>query len=77
MLAGLPPRVTTVKLPSLHYWRVRRALHQEELGERANVSMATLWRLETGRPAKIETARKLAEALEVEPAESMATPPKS
>ena len=62
-------------LPSLRYWRTRRALHQEELAQQANVSMATLWRLETGRPATIETARKLAAALQVEPADLMREPP--
>ncbi|MGI9147756.1 MAG: helix-turn-helix domain-containing protein [Chloroflexota bacterium] len=66
--------MTTVRLPSLRYWRVQRALHQEELAERADVSMATLWRLETGRPATLDTARKLAAALQVEPAELMRDP---
>jgi transcriptional regulator with XRE-family HTH domain len=65
-----------VRLPSLRYWRIRRALHQNELSERANVSLATLWRLETGRPATIETARKLAAALDVTPADLMADPPR-
>lgn len=69
------PRVTTVPLPSLRYWRVQRAWHQEELADRASVSMATLWRIETGRPATLETVRKLAEALGVTPADLQRQPP--
>ena len=76
-LPGLPPRVTTVRLPSLRYWRVQRALYQDELARRAGVSMATLWRLESGRPATIATTRKLAEALQVEPADLMRQPPEA
>ncbi len=71
----VPPRVTTAPVPSLRYWRLQRALHQEELAERAHVSMATLWRLETGRPATIETIRRLAEALGVGPGDLMREPP--
>jgi transcriptional regulator with XRE-family HTH domain len=63
-------------LPSLRYWRVQRALHQEELAREAGVSMATLWRIETGRPATLETVRKLAKALEVTPADLQREPPK-
>lgn len=69
------PRVTTVRLPSLRYWRVRRAWHQEELAKHAGVSMATLWRIETGRPATLDTVRKLAEALGVSPADLQRQPP--
>ncbi len=63
------PRVTTVRLPSLRYWRSQRAMHQEELATQAGVSMATLWRIETGRPATLDTTRKLAAALGVTPAD--------
>jgi transcriptional regulator with XRE-family HTH domain len=73
----MAPRVTTARLPSLRYWRVQRALHQEELSELAHVSMATLWRLKVGRPATLETARKLAAALDVKPADLMAQPPEN
>jgi transcriptional regulator with XRE-family HTH domain len=69
------PRVTTVPLPSLRYWRIQRAWHQEELARAAGVSMATLWRLETGRPATLETVRKLAHALDVTPADLQRQPP--
>jgi len=69
------PRVTTVLLPSLRYWRAQRALHQQELAEQANVSMATLWRIETGRPATLDTTRKLAAALGITPAQLQAQPP--
>jgi transcriptional regulator with XRE-family HTH domain len=67
--------VTTVPVPSLRYWRTQRALDQAQLSKQANVSMATLWRLETGRPATLETVRKLAEALGVTPAQLQAQPP--
>ncbi len=72
---NVAPRVTTVRLPSLRYWRVLRAWHQEQLAEQAGVSMATLWRIETGRPATLDTVRKLAEALGVTPAQLQAPPP--
>jgi hypothetical protein len=39
--------------------------------------MATLWRLEVGRPATLETARKLAAALDVTPGQLMAQPPEA
>jgi len=44
-------------------------MHQEELATQAGVSMATLWRIETGRPATLDTTRKLAAALGVTPAD--------
>jgi len=72
---NVAPRVTTVRLPSLRYWRVQRAWHQEVLAKQAGVSMATLWRIETGRPATLDTVRKLAEALGVTPAQLQAQPP--
>jgi transcriptional regulator with XRE-family HTH domain len=59
----------------LRYWRTQRALDQAQLSRQANVSLATLWRLETGRPATLETVRKLAEALGVTPAELQRRPP--
>jgi transcriptional regulator with XRE-family HTH domain len=62
-------------LPSLRHLRVQRALHQEELANMAGVSMATLWRIETGRPATLDTVRKLADALGVSPAELQRQPP--
>ena len=46
-------------------------MQQDELAQSASVSLATLWRLETGRPATLETVRKLATALQVEPGELM------
>lgn len=50
--------------------RLRKLLTQEEVARRAGLSEATVNRLETGmHGARISTVRKLAEALQVEPAE--------
>jgi transcriptional regulator with XRE-family HTH domain len=52
--------------------RVQRALSSRALGERSDVSFATINNLENGnRPARLATIRKLAEALDVEPKELM------
>jgi DNA-binding XRE family transcriptional regulator len=77
MLPGRPvaPRVTTAPLPSLRYWRLQRALLQDELAARAGLTQSTIWRLEAGRPATIRTMRRLAAALDIEAAELMQPPP--
>src|SRR5262245_54915831 len=45
--------------------RQRRLRTQEELAERAGVSVATIIRLEDGKPGRISNVRKIAEALGV------------
>ena len=56
-------------LPRLKALRLQRMLSQRELAERAGVAHATIVRLEAGAEAQYGTARKLAQALGVEPRE--------
>jgi len=61
------PRVDGEKLRTL---RERRFLSHRDLAKRAGVSPTTVLNLEAGRvEAQRRTVRKLAEALEVDPAE--------
>ncbi len=55
------------QLPALRYWRTHRLLSQRALAERAGVSIHTTQRLEHGSGARLETVRRLAEALDVTP----------
>jgi transcriptional regulator with XRE-family HTH domain len=64
-----------VPLPRLRELRQARFLSQEALADRAKVSHFTVRRIEQGLPARYQTVRKLAEALEVEPAELAGTAP--
>jgi transcriptional regulator with XRE-family HTH domain len=59
------------KLPRLRWYRERQALSQEELAQAAGVSRVTITRLEGGEDAFPQTARKIAAALGVSPAELM------
>ena len=54
-------------LTNLRRLRERAALSQRTLAERARVSAATVIRAEKGLPMRFVTARRLAEALGVEP----------
>jgi DNA-binding XRE family transcriptional regulator len=78
-LAGrsMAPRRTLVALPSLAYWRTRRTLLQRELAERANLNIRSLQRIEADGLASLDTARRLAEALEVKPERLMRQPAES
>ena len=60
-----------VTLPNLIELRRRKLLSQAELATRAGVGKNTVLRLEKGAIAHYSTARKLAEALDVEPVELM------
>jgi transcriptional regulator with XRE-family HTH domain len=60
-----------VPLPALREERVRNALTQEELAEQSGVTRSTIARLEIGQKASMVTARRLARALRVEPADLM------
>lgn len=55
-------------LKMLRRIRERMGLSQTDLAERSGVAQATISNLEKGRPARFVTMRKLAEALNVEPA---------
>jgi transcriptional regulator with XRE-family HTH domain len=71
----MAPRPTAVVLPGLHYWRIQRALLQRELAERARVDLRHVQRLEAGGRAGLETVRRLAATLDVEPAQLMHSSP--
>jgi DNA-binding XRE family transcriptional regulator len=58
-------------LPELKEARLRAAMTQEELAAKAGVARTTLARLETGARAAPATARKLALALGMAPADLM------
>ncbi len=59
-----------VKIPRLREFRERSLLTQAELAERSGLSEATINRVEKGRhEPRISTARKLAAALGIPPAE--------
>ena len=64
-------------LPSLRRTRLRRLMSQADLAEQADVTEATLSRIENGYPARLSTIRKLAAALSVEADELMAPAPES
>ncbi len=62
-----------MELARLRSTRLRLALSQADLAARSGVEKATISRLEGGRQrARPSTARKLAQALGVEPAELLA-----
>jgi len=65
------------RLERLRQVRLRRALSQRELARAAGLSPDTIRRLEGRAEAHFETLRKLARALDVEPAELMAPEPGS
>jgi transcriptional regulator with XRE-family HTH domain len=54
-------------VPRLYARRLDRSLTQQELADRAGVSLVTVSRLERGYTARPQTIRKLAEVLGVEP----------
>ena len=56
-----------VRLPRLRELRQAAFLTQEALADLSGVSRFTVRRIETGRPARYGTVRKLAEALHVTP----------
>jgi len=59
-----------MELSGLRQARERRLLTQAELAGRASMTAATISRIETGMTkARISTVRRLAEALDVDPAE--------
>lgn len=59
------------KLPRLRWYRDRQALSQEELAKAAGVSRVTITRVEAGEDTYPQTARKIAAALNIAPADLM------
>lgn len=77
-MRAVPPRATVVHVPSLRFWRTKRALLQRELADKAGVDRATVQRAEASTQAhaiRLDVVRKLAEALEVNPEDLMGAPP--
>lgn len=68
-------RPTLVATPALRYWRTQLAVPQSELAELARIGRNTIVRLESGGTARLSTVRRLADALEVTPAQLMGPPP--
>ena len=62
-----------MRLGRLLEHRERAALSQRELAQAAGVTPMTVWRIEQGKDARPTTARKLARALKVKPADLMGT----
>lgn len=58
-----------ITVPQLRMWRCRRFLSQLELAQRAEVAASTVHLAENGARVRFGTARKLAEALGIEPAQ--------
>jgi transcriptional regulator with XRE-family HTH domain len=54
-----------VKLPGLKRERERRLILQKELASQSGTPAQTISRIENGRPARLETARRIAQALDV------------
>ena len=68
------PRATVAAVPGLLHWRVERAMTQAELAEKSGIDRTTIARLERGASAKMETIRRLADALDVEPGQLLRPP---
>jgi transcriptional regulator with XRE-family HTH domain len=67
--------VTQGRPLKLRAWRISRALSQEELGRRAQVQRSTLARIEEGKQfPRPSTLRKIALALDLDPAELFRDP---
>jgi transcriptional regulator with XRE-family HTH domain len=60
-----------VELPNLREERLRVALTQDELAEDSGVARSSIARIENGARAAVTSARRLARALGVEPADLM------
>ena len=73
--ATMAPGATTARVPALRHWRVIRAIGQDELAALAGVHPTSVQRGEAGQQLRLATIRRLAEALQVQPADLMREPP--
>jgi transcriptional regulator with XRE-family HTH domain len=64
-----------VKLGRLREWRQSEGLMQKELAAAAGINELTVLRAERGDSIRVNTARKLADALDVTVADLMEEPP--
>jgi transcriptional regulator with XRE-family HTH domain len=71
------PGALTLQVPGLRYWRGQRALRQAELAARAGVGINLVYRGENGYPLRVDSVRKLAEALDISPADLQRQPPEA
>lgn len=55
-----------IPLPYLRAWREWRGITQDELKDLSGVTVATISHIENGAPARLDTIRRLAEALKIE-----------
>ncbi len=62
-------------LPNLRAVRLRALLTQEQLAQQAGLSRLSVNKIEQGQPARLSTIKKLAAALQVDPAVLMAPAP--
>ncbi len=71
VLKGFENLVGEVKRPScrLKQLRLERMMSKTELARKAGVSPITISRIESGQPARLETKRKLLEALGLSPSD--------
>jgi transcriptional regulator with XRE-family HTH domain len=72
---AMPPGATSAPTPSLRYWRMQRALTQQELADKAGVDLTSAQRGERNAQLRLSTIRRLAEALGIKPAQLMTAPP--
>lgn len=61
--------IAATAIPRLQEWRGQRFLSPDELAKLAKVSRFTIYHAEQGRRVRLATIRKLAAALDVEPAQ--------
>jgi transcriptional regulator with XRE-family HTH domain len=74
-LPRTPEERGRLKLPSLRQWRMRRGLSQSELAHVAGMGQTMMSKVETGKlRCDLPTARKLAEALEIDLEKLQAAP---
>lgn len=64
-----------IPLPYLRAWREWRGLLQDELAALSKVTQTTISRIERGAPARLDSIKKLAEALKITREELMRSEP--
>jgi transcriptional regulator with XRE-family HTH domain len=71
MIEVVPRSYSSWPVPGLRTVRLSKLWTQRDLAERAQVSLATIVRVENGEAAQAGTIRKLAGALGVDPGQLM------
>lgn len=67
--------VSKLRLPYLQDWRLRAALTQEELADKADVSRTTVHNAERGEEVLPSTVQRIAKVLKLKPHELQRPPP--